>query len=101
MAGDNICSAINSVFISTGGRPVIPDTCSSQPILAVEFIPTRAPVISETSSVPNIFPALVTRDNPLRQRYDRDVQANPSEEYDHRHPCDAPLVTPPSFHVFE
>lgn len=56
MAKDCILGAVNSVIISTNGRPAVPDPSFSHPIVAVEFILTRVPIMSESSRAPNIIP---------------------------------------------
>lgn len=55
MAGDNVSISTDSVSMSTGGRAVVLDTGFLQPISAVEFILTPVPVMSESSSVPDIL----------------------------------------------
>lgn len=98
--GQNILRAINSVIISTSGRPVAPDTIFSLPVFAFDFTPTCFVVMVESSRAPNIFPAPVNAINLLRRNFDRDLPTPLNEEFDHRPLRDAPFVTPPPLSVF-
>lgn len=66
MAGHSISGATDYVIICTGGCSVVSDKSLSQPVSAFGFTPTRVPVMSDASHVPNIFMVLVMRINPLR-----------------------------------
>lgn len=73
----------------------------SQTISSVEFIPTCAPIMSESSRVPNSFLVPVRWNNPLHLTYNEDVPMHPNEEFDYKGSCNAPFVTLPSFSVLE
>lgn len=101
MAGHRISGAINSVITSTGGRSVVPDTSSREPISFVCLISTCVPVMFDSSHVPNIFPDPVMRENPLNPTYDRNLPMHPNEMFDHHRHGNAPAVTTPPFSLFQ
>lgn len=55
MAGNSISGRIDSVVISSGGRPVVSDRSLSQPVNTFELAPTCVPAVSESSSAPNTY----------------------------------------------
>lgn len=57
--------------------------------------------MTESSPVQNTFPVSVTRDHLLRRTYDREFLTHPNEEINHRCHCNASLLAPPQFPVFE
>lgn len=101
MVVDSISGAINSVVVSTGSRPVVTDACFIQSIFAVEFISTRAPVMSELSRVLNMFPIPAMQDNLFRPTYHWNVPTHPSEEFVHLRDHDSFVVTAPVVSEFE
>lgn len=101
MTGQSILGSIDSLIISTGGRAIIPDTCSSQPICAVELISSRSPVMPEWSFVPNTFRGPDTQSYPSCSTYDKDMSTNLNEEFDYHHNRDALVGIPPPCSMLE
>lgn len=73
MVGQSISGPIDSVMISTSGRPVVADKSSSQPISNFHLAHTCVPVMYESSRAPNTFPIAATWTNLLRSSSDRNL----------------------------
>lgn len=101
MEGDNISGASYSVIICIDDGPVILDSSVSHCISAVEIIPTRVPVGSESRGVPSNFPIPGLWDDPLPLAYDQDELAHWNEKVDYFLHHDASVVALPSFSLFE
>lgn len=83
------------------GRPVVLGTSSSQPIFAVELIPTRFPVMYESCCALNTFLVPATLNDPLCPTYEWDVPTHANEEFHHGSHRHAPVVTTLPFSVLE
>lgn len=92
---------MESVFTSTGGRPVVLDTSVSQPVSCFGLVMKSATVMSVSSRVPNIFPTPVTQVNQLMPSCDRNLPKHLNKEFDRRRPYDAPVVTSLPFSLFD
>lgn len=101
MVENSISRLDESAMTSTSGLSVLPDATFSQPVSCVQHSVKCSPVLSESSSSPNIFTVSVTGENPLRQMYYWDMLAQQIEEYDHHRLRDALIVSLPPFSVFE
>lgn len=73
----------------------------SHRISVVEFIPTRAPAMSESIRTLHISPYPVAWTNPLGLARHKGAPMPPNEDFYHRRHCDAPVVTPLPYSVFE
>lgn len=73
------------------GCLVVAESRFIQPASCPESFFTFVPVMSESSPVPNIFPAPIPGTNSLQPTYDRDVPTHQNEKLDHGRLRDARL----------
>lgn len=100
MGGNQISCPVGSVITSSPDRLAVLDNLFRQSINIVLFT-TDDVSLFDGEQAPNMFPNPATHDSPLRSGYDRTVPTYPDEEFDHRRNQYGPLLTPPSFTVFE
>lgn len=92
---------MDSIVESTNGRPIVPHIGFSHAVSCFQPVINSTPVLSESSRSRNIFAAPVTRASLLRSTNDRDKPTHPNEQFDHRLFRGAPVVTAPTFLVFD
>lgn len=94
MPGHSILETTDYVIRCTGGRLVVPDTSFSQPFSGVEVIPTRVPVISESTCTPSIFWVPATQANLFPLFYYTNEPKHANEKLDHRYHRHASVIAP-------